>query len=97
LKAAATLRGNQRVSDRVEEILTKAAARVEITKSRVLEELGKIGFSNMLDYMRPGPDGDPTLDFSKLTRDVRGASETAAGAFWLVSAPSQQSTRVTNP
>lgn len=70
---AATLKGNQRISDRVEELLTRAAARVEITKSRVLEELGKIGFSNMLDYMRPGPDGDPTLDFSNLTRDQAAA------------------------
>jgi phage terminase small subunit len=34
----------------------------------VLEELGKIGFSKMLDYMRPGPDGDPTLEIRGFRR-----------------------------
>lgn len=70
---AATLKANQSISDRVEELLTKAADRVEITKSKVLEELAKIGFSNMQDYMRASPDGDPVLDFSKLTREQAAA------------------------
>jgi len=36
----------------------KTAAKLEITKERIVEELAKIGFSNMLDYMRAGTDGD---------------------------------------
>jgi phage terminase small subunit len=39
----------------------------------VLRELALIGFANMADYMRAGPDGDPYLDFSALTRDQAGA------------------------
>jgi hypothetical protein len=35
----------------------------------VLQELSKVGRVNMLDCMRVGPQGDPVVDFSKLTRD----------------------------
>jgi phage terminase small subunit len=52
---------------------SKVAERLEITKDRIVDELAKIGFSNMLDYMRAGPDGDPYLDFSGLTRDQAAA------------------------
>jgi hypothetical protein len=41
--------------------------------TRVLDELAKLGFANMADYMTVGPDGDPVLDFSKLTRDQAAA------------------------
>jgi len=44
----------------------------------VIGELRKIGFANMLDYMKSTPKGDPYLDFSALTRD-QGAA--AAGQF----------------
>jgi phage terminase small subunit len=33
----------------------------------------RIGRANMLDYMRVGPDGDPVLDWSRLTRDEAAA------------------------
>ena len=36
-------------------------------------DLVRIGFANMLDYMKVGPDGDPVLDFSKVTRDQGAA------------------------
>jgi phage terminase small subunit len=51
----------------------KVAQRLEVTKDRIVDELAKIGFANMLDYMRAGPDGDPYLDFSGLTRDQAAA------------------------
>jgi phage terminase small subunit len=38
-----------------------------------LRELARLGFSNMLDYMRVGDDGDPYLDFSDLTREQAAA------------------------
>lgn len=47
--------------------------KLELTAELVLLELKKLGFSNMQDYMRPGANGDPTLDFSKLTRDQAAA------------------------
>lgn len=47
--------------------------RTEITQDAVLKELAKIGFANMQDYMKAGPDGDPYLDFSELTREQAAA------------------------
>jgi phage terminase small subunit len=48
--------------------------RLEITQDMVLRELAKLGFANMLDYMRPSlVDGSPTLDFSNITRDQAAA------------------------
>lgn len=44
---AIRLKGNERIAARVEEILGRAASRAEITTARVLEELGKIGFSDI--------------------------------------------------
>lgn len=44
---AARLKGNERVAARIHEILEAAALRVEITQSRVLAELGKIGFADI--------------------------------------------------
>ena len=41
--------------------------KLEITQEMVVQELAKIGFSNMGDYMRPGANGEPYLDFSGLT------------------------------
>lgn len=61
------------IKKRVAEILDKAAERAEVNVARILEELSKLGFANMQDYMRVGLDGDPTLDFSKLTRDQAAA------------------------
>jgi phage terminase small subunit len=70
---AATLKAKQNIQDRVTEILNRAATRVEITQARVLEELAKIGFSNMLDYTAITSDGDPYVDLSKMSRDQAAA------------------------
>lgn len=47
--------------------------KLDLTREKVLEELSKLGFSNMQDYMRTNEDGDPVLDFSKLTREQAAA------------------------
>jgi phage terminase small subunit len=44
---ASRLKANESIEARVEEILSQAALRVEITQSRVLAELGKIGFADI--------------------------------------------------
>lgn len=51
----------------------KLIEKTGITQERVLNELALIGFSNMQDYMRVGYDGDPTLDWSNLTREQAAA------------------------
>lgn len=70
---ACRLNANESVTKRVTEILTAGAKRAEVTIERVLEELAKVGFANMQDYMRVGADGDPYLGFSALTRDQAAA------------------------
>jgi phage terminase small subunit len=55
-----------------------------VTEAMVLEELKRIGFANMLDYLRGEPGEEPAIDLSKLDR-AQGAAiaeltvESAAG------------------
>lgn len=70
---AARLNGNERVRARIVELMEEGAAKAGVTVQRVIEELAKIGFANMADYMRAGADGDPYLDFSQLSRDQAAA------------------------
>jgi len=85
-QSASRLLKSQRagIRERVAEILQErerigaestklAIERTAITKERVAIELGRIGFANMMDYMRVGPSGDPVLDFSNLTREQAAA------------------------
>jgi phage terminase small subunit len=51
-----------------------AIERSAITMERVAVELGRIGFANMMDYMKIDPaTGDPRLDWSDLTREQAAA------------------------
>lgn len=61
------------ISAAIAEKVKQRCNKLEITAERVLQELALIGFSNMQDYMRAGPDGDPYLDFSNLTREQAAA------------------------
>lgn len=70
---ASQLLSNPKVAAYLQERKAKLAAKLEITQERVLNELAKVGFANMADYMRAGANGDPYLDFSKLTRDQAAA------------------------
>lgn len=60
---------NVDIQKAIEEAQSKRAERTEITQDMVLQELAKIGFSNMLDYMTKTDSGDLVPDFSVLTRD----------------------------
>ena len=51
----------------------EAAEGAVATAREVLEQLTKIGFANIQDYVRIGSDGDPVLDFENLTRDQAAA------------------------
>ena len=51
----------------IEKARAKRAERAELTGDMVVDELRKIGFANMADYMKSTPEGDPYLDFSALT------------------------------
>ena len=62
-----------RVKALVAKLIAKQANKLEISADKVLGELAKMGFSNMLDYMRADEDGEFRLDFSKLTREQAAA------------------------
>ncbi|MEQ9639927.1 MAG: terminase small subunit [Alphaproteobacteria bacterium] len=57
----------------LDEAMQQRAEKIGINSEHVLRELMRLGFANMQDYMRPGPDGDPYLDFSAITRDQAAA------------------------
>lgn len=62
-----------RVQDALALAFAKRAQRTSITADKVLDELAKIGFSNMGDYMKCAEDGSPILDFIGLTREQMAA------------------------
>lgn len=43
--------------------------RTGVTADRVVEELAKVGFSNLLDFFSITPGGEPYVDLSAVTRD----------------------------
>lgn len=43
--------------------------RTQVTADRVVEELAKVGFSNLLDFFRITPGGEPYVDLSAVTRE----------------------------
>ena len=57
----------------IEKARAERAERTRLTGDMVVDELRKIGFANMADYMKSTPQGDPYLDFSALTRDQTAA------------------------
>jgi phage terminase small subunit len=71
--AASRLLRNAKVAARTAELKGDAARASTITAARVLDELAKLAFSNMLNYMAIGADGEPRLDFSALSRDQAAA------------------------
>lgn len=44
----------------------KATDKLELTAERILEELMRIGYADMGDYIKLDPDGTPLLDWSNL-------------------------------
>jgi phage terminase small subunit len=69
---AARLKPNESIQSRVAELAEAQAKRAGITKEMVLAELGKLGFSNMMDYVSV-KDGQAYVDLSKLTREQAAA------------------------
>lgn len=69
----ARLLRNANVQAAIQEAISKQQKRTEITADRVLQELAKLGFSNMMDYMTVAPDGYAYVDLSTLTREQAAA------------------------
>jgi phage terminase small subunit len=66
---ASQLLSRPKVRKRIDQLLSERASRLEIKADRVLEEIGRLAFSNMQDYTRIDDLGKPVLDLSAITRD----------------------------
>lgn len=64
---------NDDIQDAIARAQAERSERTGITADQVLEELAKIGFANMDDYVSILDDGTPRLDFSEVTRDQKAA------------------------
>lgn len=62
-----------KIAAAVEKSLQKVLDRNELTQDKVVQELMLLGFANMADYMREGPDGTPYVDFTAMTREKAAA------------------------
>jgi phage terminase small subunit len=60
---------NRKVQRLIDALNTKRYSKLEVTAEKITEELARLGFSNMLDYV----DGSGHLDLSTLTRDQAAA------------------------
>ncbi len=70
---ASELLTNRNIQVLLAKLMKKHADKLDLSAEKVLAELSKMGFSNMLDYMRVDEDGAFVLDLSKLTRDQAAA------------------------
>jgi phage terminase small subunit len=57
----------------IEKARAKRAEHAELTADLVIDELRKIAFANLADYVSRTPAGEPHLDFAALTRDQAAA------------------------
>ena len=57
----------------IKKAMDARAKRTEITQDRVLKEIAKLAFANMLDYMTVTDDGTAYVDLSEMTRDQAAA------------------------
>ena len=69
----AELLGNRRVLPFILAKQKELAAQCHVESKSVIEEIKKLAFANMKDYISVGPDGKPEIDLSTMTRDQAAA------------------------
>jgi phage terminase small subunit len=69
---AAELVKKRKVQKLIQDLQAKRASKLDLKAEHIAEELRRMAFSNMLDYMRID-DGEPRIDLSTLTRDQAAA------------------------
>lgn len=70
---ASKLLTHPKVAPRIEQLQLALQKRHDVTMDKIIQELAKIGFSNMLDYMQVQASGDAYIDLSALTREQAAA------------------------
>lgn len=71
-QGGAQLLGNIKVAAAVKEGRERLAQKAGVTAEKVVAEYAKLGFANMLDYIRV-VDGSPVVDMSTINRDMGAA------------------------
>ena len=64
---------NVDIAKAINAAVARRSERTEIEADAVIRELAKIGFANMLDYMRVTDEGEMVVDLSKITREQAAA------------------------
>lgn len=70
---ASKLTGRPLVRARIEFLREQIAVGLHVDADKVVREFAALGFSNMLDYIRIGADGEPSIDLSNITREQAAA------------------------
>lgn len=71
---ASRLLRQAKVQKELKRLLTQREKNLDISADHILEELARLGFSNMMDFMRADQEsGEMVLDFSNLTREQAAA------------------------
>lgn len=71
--ASNRLRKDPVVKARIDHLMSKSAKRAEVNAALIAEELSKIGFANILDYIKIDDDGLAHVDLFAMTRDQAAA------------------------
>ena len=53
----------------IDNLQSQRASRLGLRAEQVVEELARIAFANVLDYMQPDEDSEMRMNFSNVTRD----------------------------
>jgi phage terminase small subunit len=71
---SAELLNRRSVQQRLDQLKSARASKLDVKAERVIEELARLAFSNMADYMEIDAEGKPIgLNISKLSRDQAAA------------------------
>lgn len=72
-QSACRLMNDSRIRLAIQEAQEALGKKHGITAERILEEMSKIGFSNILDYVSQDENGDTIIDLKSLDRDAAAA------------------------
>lgn len=79
---AIRLKANERVANRVAELVNQSAERTGVTLDRILNEYAGIAFSGMSKFIKVNGAGDPVIDLSNCTKaDLDLLAETTVEDF----------------
>jgi hypothetical protein len=70
---AGRLNRNEHVRLRIQELMADAASKTDISIRRVLEEMARVAFANMADFVRFDDMGQPRIELKGLSRDQLAA------------------------